>query len=390
MVKFSFADCPCPCDSLMQDVFQGFYVGGNKFSCNRTVKPAALCPNDKVSWLVNPPIIPAPGTSIGNNSQVIHFTIPGIYTICMNVTRIDPLTQDTCSDSYCRKVTVNCFPNPPLGLCEFNGIQNGDFTEGLVNGEMSHNKLALSRGRVAHWDLFPNEGDGFVLVTDSSGISDDGQVILIGNKNNFAGIWQQIDLPVDNYINIGFNYIDYRKNSLLDHLLAYDIIVRLQNDSTLNASNQVVLLKKKAPEKKDDDKTERFDTSINMQLNPELKYLVICLQNESETEFSAVGLDNVELCSSKVPLSSFSEQFGNLRIYPNPGSGNFTIEMPQVSATEMKFRIIDLTGRNVFETQTIPGNQIQNIDASSLASGFYFLQVVSKGKVLAVEKLMKE
>ncbi len=81
---------------------------------------------------------------------------------------------------------------------------------------------------------------------------------------------------------------------------------------------------------------------------------------------------------------------GSMRIYPNPSNGNFTIEMQQAATTGMKFRIIDLTGRNVLEKQTAIGNQIQNIDASKLASGFYFLQVVSKGKVLAVEKLMKE
>lgn len=389
-VNFSFADCPCPCDSIVQDVFQGFYVGGNQLSCNRKVKPASLCPNDLVNWQVNPSITPAPVNSIGNNSQIIHFTNPGIYTVCMNVMRIDPVKLDTCRESYCRKVTVNCFPNPSLGLCATNAIKNGDFTEGLVKGELSKSQLAKSRGKIANWELFPNDGDGFVLVTDSSGISDDGQVILIGNKNNFAGIWQEIDLPVDNYINIGFNYLDYRRNKLLDHLLAYDLVVRLQNDSTLNASNQVVLLKKKDPGKKDEDKIKRVDTSINLQHNPELKYLVICLQNDSETEFSIVGLDNFELCSSKVPLSTHTEEFLKLRIYPNPSNGIYTIEMQQDATAGMSFRIIDLTGRNVLEKQTTIGNQIQNIDASKLASGFYFLQVISKGKVLAVEKLMKE
>jgi len=385
-INFSFAACPCPCDSIAQDVYQGFYVSGNKLSCNRTVKPAALCPNDKVSWTVTPSITQAPANSVGNNSQVIHFTNPGIYTVCMFVTRIDPNNTDTCRDSYCRKVTVNCFPNPHLRLCETNAINNGDFTEGRIEGHMGKNY----RDKIDAWSLFPNTGDGLVFVSDSTGISDDGQVILIGNKNNFAGIWQQIDLPVDNFINIGFDMIDYRRNKFLDHLLAYDIVFRLQNDSTLNPSNKIEILRQKDPGKKDKERFERIDTSISLQHNPDLKYLVICLQNESETEMSVIGLDNIEMCTSRVPLSTYSEQLGKLRIYPNPNTGHFTIEMLQAATAGMKFRIIDLTGRNVLEKQTAIGNQIQNIDASKLASGFYFLQVISKGKVLAVEKLMKQ
>jgi len=391
-INFSFAACPCPCDSIKQDVFQGFYVSGNKLNCNRTVKPAALCPNDKVSWVVTPSITPLPGNSIGNNSQVIQFSNPGIYNVCMFVTLIDSNTNDTCRDSYCRKVTVNCFPNPSLGLCETNAIKNGDFTEGLIKGNLSKSQLAKSRGKIANWQLFPNTGDGLVFVSDSSGASDDGQVILIGNRNNFAGIWQQVDLTPDNFINLRYrkDVLDTKTSRILDHLLAYDIVFRLQNDSTLNASNILEILRQKDPGKKDKERFEQIDTSISFQHDPDLKYLVICLQNQSDSVYSAIGIDNIEMCTSKIPLSTYSEKLFLLRIYPNPSNGHFTIEMQQAATTGMKFRILDIAGRNVFEKQTLTGNQTQNIDASNLASGFYFLQVISKGKVLAVEKLVKQ
>ncbi|MBK9110040.1 MAG: T9SS type A sorting domain-containing protein [Saprospiraceae bacterium] len=64
--------------------------------------------------------------------------------------------------------------------------------------------------------------------------------------------------------------------------------------------------------------------------------------------------------------------------------------MRHSAITGMKFRIIDLTGRNVFEQQVIAGNPIQNINASSLRSGFYFLKLISDEKVIAIEKLIKE
>jgi hypothetical protein len=385
-INFSFEACACNCDSLATDVYQGFFVSGNELSCIRKLKPKALCPNDVVTWLVSGPSFNQQfGPSIGNNSQTIPFSISGNYSVCMFVTRTDPITHDTCNLEYCRSIKVKCnLPDPTLNLCLPNAIRNGNFTDGRVEGHMGQ----TNGGKIDDWKLFPNAGDGFVFVSDSSGASDDGHVILVGNKNNFAGIWQQVVLPSDNFINIGFDLIDY-SNTRQDILGAEHlptIVFHLQNDSTLNPSNKIELLRKLLI----DIQGVRFDTSINIQHNPDLKYLVICLQNESDSVMSVIGLDNIELCTSKIPLSTNSEQFGKLRIYPNPSTGHYTIEMQQAATTGMIFRIIDLTGRNVFEQQTAAGNQIQNIDANKLTSGFYFLQVVSKGKILAIEKLMKQ
>jgi hypothetical protein len=384
-INFSFAPCLCLCGNIIQEASQGFFVSGNTQSCKRTIKPIALCAKDIVTWLVTPAITPAPANSIGNNSQVFNFTIPGVYTVCMVVNRIDD-NSNPCSDSYCKTVTVNCSPHPYLRLCESNAISNGDFSEGLSKGELSKSELAKA-GKIDDWRLFPNIGEGQVIVEDSSGASDDGSVILMGNKNNFAGIWQQVDLGVDSFINIGFDIINYRLDS---NLLDAEIVFRLQNDSTLNAINKVDILRKKVMKDEKDKNYLQNNFSIDYQHNPDLKYLVICLQNQSDTAYSIIGIDNIEMCTSKIPLSTNSEQLGKLRIYPNPSTGHFIIDLQKPATSGMKFRIMDLNGRMVLENQTVIGNQIQNIDASSLASGFYFLQVVSEGKVLAVEKLMKQ
>ncbi|MEP7197339.1 MAG: T9SS type A sorting domain-containing protein [Saprospiraceae bacterium] len=387
-LNFSFASCSCPCDSLTQEVAQGFFVSGKKSNCTRILKPIDLCNGDKVSWSVTPSISPVPGNSIGNNSQVFNFSTPGIYNVCMSVTRIDPIKKDTCRAFYCRKVTVNCFPNPSLGLCEPNALNNGDFINGRIEGYMGKSNT----GRIENWNLFPNVGDGLVIVEDSSGAFDDGSVILIGNKNNFAGIWQQVDLNSENFINIGFDFIVYRRNGLLNHLLAADIVIRLQNDSTLNASSSTEILRKGMKEKLEDrDKSyQRFDTSLSFQYNPELKYLVICLQNQSENEYSNVGLDNIELCSSKLPLITHSEKIGAFRFYPNPTDEYITVEMQQEFNSGMTIQISDLTGRRIIEKQLLPGSFSQIIEVSSLSSGLYLVQLISNGKVMSVNKLIKQ
>ena len=80
---------------------------------------------------------------------------------------------------------------------------------------------------------------------------------------------------MDKYINIGFDYINYRRNRILDHLLAVDIVMRLQSDSTLNPASSAEILRKAMKDKLDDKENsyQRFDTSINDQHDPILKYL---------------------------------------------------------------------------------------------------------------------
>ena len=79
-----------------------------------------------------------------------------------------------------------------------------------------------------------------------------------------------------------------------------------------------------------------------------------------------------------------------IRILPNPNPGTFTVEMSEAATPGIKFRILDLTGRLVQEQKTEPGSAQQTVRAGELPSGLYFLQVVSDGKVLAVEKFVKQ
>jgi hypothetical protein len=79
-----------------------------------------------------------------------------------------------------------------------------------------------------------------------------------------------------------------------------------------------------------------------------------------------------------------------LRIFPNPNSGAFTIELTEPAAPGLTFRVIDLTGRLVLEIPAETGNTQQTVQATSLPAGLYFLQVVAERRVLAVEKFVKE
>ncbi len=71
----------------------------------------------------------------------------------------------------------------------------------------------------------------------------------------------------------------------------------------------------------------------------------------------------------------------------NPTS---TVELPQPAAPGMTFRVTDLAGRLVLQKQTEAGSQQQTVQTGDLPDGLYFLQVVQDGRVLAVEKFVKQ
>jgi hypothetical protein len=56
----------------------------------------------------------------------------------------------------------------------------------------------------------------------------------------------------------------------------------------------------------------------------------------------------------------------------------------------MKFRILDLTGRLVLEKRTEQSVARQSVDGGILPNGLYFIQIVSDGQVLGVEKFVKQ
>ena len=70
------------------------------------------------------------------------------------------------------------------------------------------------------------------------------------------------------------------------------------------------------------------------------------------------------------------------KIYPNPAESNFTIEFNK--ATIGSIRIIDLSGKEVFNTNITSINQ--SIDCSSLKNGLYVVQIDADG-ILSSQKL---
>lgn len=76
---------------------------------------------------------------------------------------------------------------------------------------------------------------------------------------------------------------------------------------------------------------------------------------------------------------SVNEQslFRNMTLFPNPNNGQFSIRGELETATDISIIVMDMTGRQVMPAIVVSGAQgfTQQVDVSSVASGFYFVRV---------------
>jgi hypothetical protein len=106
---------------------------------------------------------------------------------------------------------------------------------------------------------------------------------------------------------------------------------------------------------------------------------------------------NASGCNSNAEVGSqclleTTETIGkpHISIFPNPNPGIFRIELPSTTVSDMSFQILNLTGQVVQMQDMQPGLSTQLVHADDLPAGLYFLQVVSNGRPLAVEKFVKQ
>ncbi len=78
-----------------------------------------------------------------------------------------------------------------------------------------------------------------------------------------------------------------------------------------------------------------------------------------------------------------------IRLYPNPNTGHFTLELPAPAPSGTTIRITDPTGRLAFETIAKVGSERQQVQAGALPAGLYFAQVLQEGRVVGILRFVK-
>lgn len=89
-------------------------------------------------------------------------------------------------------------------------------------------------------------------------------------------------------------------------------------------------------------------------------------------------LNNAVSCIS-VGINEAEKTVSAISIYPNPGNGEFTINVEQIDAQEFTVSVINALGQTVKELkQTEPNGGLIKLDLSAYTQGVYFVTVKSK------------
>jgi Secretion system C-terminal sorting domain len=89
-------------------------------------------------------------------------------------------------------------------------------------------------------------------------------------------------------------------------------------------------------------------------------------------------------------LLDLQQPSSTIIISPNPNLGLFTVEFSTPVLPQTTLRISDGAGRILIEKQMATNSRKQIIEAQTLQSGVYFVQVIVEGKIIAIEKFVKQ
>lgn len=83
---------------------------------------------------------------------------------------------------------------------------------------------------------------------------------------------------------------------------------------------------------------------------------------------------------------------GNFKIYPNPSSGNFKLQVWSDSNTEMQYSVSNLLGQSILkgEYKAQLGENHFNLDGQTLSNGMYIFTIFNGNKAVYSQKIIKE
>jgi len=385
-------DCPnpCPCDvpQFQKDVAQGFATALWTTSCKACFSPIALNDCDMVEWKINGG--PVVGMTNGNQSFCQTFAVAGTYIVTMIVSRKKSDGSACETFTFSKTINVNCMPIP---VCAQSVFRNPDFDEGAIDGGLGSGTGASDGWKAVWGDPHVDTKDGLrvMVLTGNLDTADvlsstesmclekgSGTVTLRGSISTSRSNIKNIAIffnTGDNYEFNVFNPASCFRIATLD-LSPYDS-AWFDLEIPYNLSTWAAL-------------DLCGDAPHGVLVKPIVYVNSFLGSNQGgEESWAEIAIDHLcfdnQLVSVKNPLRLVS-----LRIYPNPNPGTFSVELPEAAKSGMRFRITDLAGRLVQEQATEQGGKQQTVQAGLLPNGLYFLQVVAEGKVLAVEKFVKQ
>ena len=98
------------------------------------------------------------------------------------------------------------------------------------------------------------------------------------------------------------------------------------------------------------------------------------------------------LCMDGMLLTAVNEpeRSSGIRLFPNPTSGNLTIEFTAAVPTMGSVHVFDIYGRVIAKHNLYAGEKQQILSIAMLPAGVYFVKILSNGMPIWVKKIVKQ
>ncbi len=110
------------------------------------------------------------------------------------------------------------------------------------------------------------------------------------------------------------------------------------------------------------------------------------------TVFTGATVGDSLLCPTNVDngIVNFPNE-NSVSIFPNPTSGNISVQMNALSGNKISIDVFDVLGQNVMEKENDNASGIfqQMLDLSAMSDGIYFVAIKVDDKIISTKKIVK-
>jgi hypothetical protein len=131
-----------------------------------------------------------------------------------------------------------------------------------------------------------------------------------------------------------------------------------------------------------------FNTTIPTAFDDTKMSLVAVVSYFGGGDISAYEVINVEEVAMNTLITSIDENKtveASFKVYPNPSTHLTNLTFQLNESKQVSIEVVDITGKRLIQEemgQMVQGNQFVELDVSSLAEGFYFLNLRLDEKVI--------
>ncbi len=374
----------CTCNDLEMQVSQGIYLTGVSGCTKNINSTATLTECDSVFWDISNSVglLLTTGTTLGDAPFQFSFPGPGNYKVCMKVKRTTP--NDTmCMFRRCWMVNVNC--GIPDLVCEAPILDNPGFLEGAQSGVLGQGGSSTAWGNNAGTpEVLTNEEcvdpvalriKGNCIILDV--IDHDPIPVMAGTAYSYRLCFNQTDASVASPQPGGslVGRLSLTPQSTGTCVGECEEVFRISVDDAPGGWVEVA-------------------GGFTPQLVSGNAFFTVHLENDfteddPETQ-SALLVDNI--CIELPPADATDNplQGQGIRLFPNPTTGELTLEFKGQIPKAGSVQILDLLGRTLRTETLLPVSQAHQLSIATLPAGFYLVKVTEGGEPVWIEKVVKQ